>query len=105
LRGALAVARAPDAYQGDTDPEAKDEWLVGADIWADNPAEIIPPVYHHVVTVWAACRAGMGGYSLLPDAGGYLDQGAWLMDAFGVLSAAQAEHEEQQRRRERARRQ
>jgi len=26
----------------------------------------------------------------LPEAGGSLDQGAWLMEAFGILNAAEA---------------
>jgi hypothetical protein len=33
----------------------------------------------------------MGGFALLPRAGGALDQPAWLMDAFAVMDAAEAE--------------
>jgi len=33
----------------------------------------------------------MGGYVVLPRAGGALDQPAWLMDAFAVMDAAEAE--------------
>ena len=33
----------------------------------------------------------MGGYAALPRAGGALDQPAWLMDAFAVMDAAEAE--------------
>lgn len=30
----------------------------------------------------------MGGTAFLPDAGGFNDQSAWLMDAFGIIDGA-----------------
>jgi hypothetical protein len=29
--------------------------------------------------------------SVLPDAGGYVDQAAWVLDAFAILNAVEAE--------------
>lgn len=41
-----------------------------------------------MVEMFVRCRNSMGGYSCLPEAGGYNDQPAWLMDAFDVIDAA-----------------
>jgi hypothetical protein len=41
-----------------------------------------------VVELYARLRDGNGGYSCLPDAGGFNDQCGWLMDAFEIIQAA-----------------
>ena len=47
--------------------------------------------YIEAVRLWSLCRGGMGGYAVLPRAGGALDQPAWLMDAFAIMDAAECE--------------
>ena len=37
------------------------------------------------------CEGGMGGYSAWPDAGGVNDQAAWMIDAFSILTTADAQ--------------
>lgn len=59
----------------------------------------MPDAFHAVVRLWSACRVGMGGYATWPDAGGVNDQAAWLVEAFGILSAADAEFDEIDRER------
>jgi hypothetical protein len=41
-----------------------------------------------VVGLYLRCRGPNGGYACLPDAGGFNDQCAWLMDAFDVVAGA-----------------
>jgi hypothetical protein len=43
-----------------------------------------------VLHVWAGCRSEFG-MSILPDTGGYVDQAAWVLDAFSILNAVEAE--------------
>ncbi len=43
------------------------------------------------------CRIGMCGYGSWPDAGGVNDQTAWVLDAFALLSAAEAAMDSVQR--------
>jgi hypothetical protein len=50
-------------------------------------------VWAEFVGLWDACRAGMGGVASWPEAGGVNDQPAWVVEAFGVLSAALAAEE------------
>jgi hypothetical protein len=45
----------------------------------------------------------MGGYSTWPELGGVLDQSAWTIDAFGLLSATAAEWDEVERKRKQQR--
>jgi hypothetical protein len=52
---------------------------------------VIPRAFFHIAKTWGRCRAGMGGYAVLPGPGGVNDQPAWLMEAFGVLGAFDAE--------------
>jgi hypothetical protein len=42
-------------------------------------------------------RSGTGGIAIWPDAGGLNDQSAWVLDAFGTLSGANAKMEEIER--------
>ena len=60
---------------------------------------MVPDAYHALVRLWAACRSGMGGYGSWPDAGGVADQPAWVLDAFAVLSAAEAAMDRAERQR------
>jgi hypothetical protein len=45
------------------------------------------------LALWAACRGGMGGTAAWPDAGGVAGQAAWVVDAFAICAAADAEEE------------
>jgi hypothetical protein len=50
----------------------------------------VPRAFYHVVRLWSRCQSGMGGYAQLPGPGGINDQPAWLIEAFGILSAEDA---------------
>jgi hypothetical protein len=41
----------------------------------------------------------MGGLAHWPDAGGVVDQAAWVVDAFGLLAGVNARFDEDDRRR------
>lgn len=82
--------RAPDAFGGGLRPDDGGDWICAGTEWRRNPRIVIPPVYRHVVGLWARCRSEMGA-GHLPEAGGVNDQPAWLMRAFGLLDAAEAE--------------
>ena len=55
-----------------------------------NPSDLVEPWALTVVATWAQCR-GEFGLQHLPDAGAINDQAAWLLDAFSVCAAAEAE--------------
>lgn len=60
--------------------------MVAGEPWpGDNPRLTVPPAWHDVVRLWAACRNPEGGIAHWPDAGGVGDQAAWLVDAFATL--------------------
>ena len=99
LRGALAVARDPGAYDGGLKPADGSDWLVAGDVWPDNPRLVIPAPWHDFVRLWAACQGGMGGVAHWPDAGGVADQAAWVVDAFAMLTTADAQLESAGKRR------
>ncbi len=61
--------------------------------WRGNPRLAVPPAAMHAVRLYYRNKGGMAP-GPLPDAGGVNDQAAWLMTAFGVLAAVEAEWEE-----------
>ena len=67
---------------------------VGERPWLLNPRHSIPQAAFHVVRLWFRSQGGMGGAGPLPEAGGVNQQPAWLMSAFGLLGAKQAEIED-----------
>jgi hypothetical protein len=81
---------APGAFPPNVRPPEGGSWLAGGRSWAVNPRYAIPPAYFHVVRLWNRCASGMGGFAQLPEPGGVNAQPAWLMEAFGILSAADA---------------
>ena len=85
--------------QGGLHPPGAGEWIVGGTTWAENPRITMDGGWATFVRLWAACRAGMGGIAHWPDAGGVADQAAWVVDAFAVLGAIDAELNEDERRR------
>ena len=85
--------------QGGLHPPGAGEWIVGGTTWAENPRITMDGGWATFVRLWAACRAGMGGIAPWPDAGGVADQAAWVVDAFAVLGAIDAELNEDERRR------
>lgn len=78
--------------------DGKGAWLVGDDEeWAENPRRVIREDFFEVVTLWRLSRSGLGGIGALPEAGGLLDQPAWLLDAFDVLSSFAAKLDKAER--------
>jgi hypothetical protein len=66
------------------------DWLVAGEPWpGDNPRLTIGPEWHEFVRLWSACR-GEAGTAHWPDAGGVVDQAAWVVDAFATLNAIYA---------------
>lgn len=70
---------------------------MGGRPWPENPRLSVPDEWHELVRLWLRCRADMGGYAQLPDAGGMNDQSAWLMDAFADIGGAWAQQDKQER--------
>lgn len=48
------------------------------------------PDYLEVVDLWLSCRAGDGGLRHLPERGGVMEQGAWIMDALQICAGTAA---------------
>lgn len=48
-----------------------------------------------IFELWCAARGGLGGAGPLPEAGGLLDQPAFVMAAFAVMGAAAREIEKE----------
>jgi hypothetical protein len=92
LRIALALARNPDACRGGDRPEDGSRWWLAGREWEENPRKLINPAWSDFVRLWFACRGTEGVIAAWPDAGGVGQQAAWTVDAFGVLSAAEAEY-------------
>ena len=71
-------------------PEDGDPWTlpeIGIDVLRVNPRYLVEPDALAFLDVWFAYRGGGMGRGPLPDAGGYLDQAAWTMDAFRICFA------------------
>ncbi|NKC33499.1 hypothetical protein [Falsiroseomonas selenitidurans] len=66
--------------------------------WWRNPALVQPPGWARVERLWRLSTGGMGR-GWLPEAGGANDQPAWLITAFGILSAEGARLDEAERAR------
>ncbi len=78
-------------------------WTVLGKPVVENPHDTLPDPLWAVVRIWRSCR-GDAGLAVLPEAGGLLDQAAWLLDAIDACSAAEAGlRAEEQERRERER--
>ena len=80
------------------------------DLYPTNPAQDLDPVWRRIFALYTQARPLPGVLPLpvapgipplmvplpsapgpLPDAGGLLDQGAWLMDVFDIMSGADAQ--------------
>ncbi len=51
-----------------------------------------------MVRLWRLFRAGLGGAGYLPDPGGVFDQPAAMLEAFAIMSSAEAELDDQAKR-------
>jgi hypothetical protein len=62
-------------------------WELFGEIYTSNPARLVGPDEAEIVMLW---RFLNGGFSAgpLPEAGGLLDQSAWLMDAMAIVANA-----------------
>lgn len=72
-------------------PPGGGAWQVGAHTWPLNPRHTTPRAYFHIIRLWSRCRSGMGGMAALPEPGGINQQPAWLIAAFGILDAVDAD--------------
>lgn len=74
-------------------------WIIDGTIYETNPTRDLDPDFLEVVDLWRTCRPRPGvmrgmvaghipSAPVLPEAGGLLDQGAWLQHAFDVLDEA-----------------
>lgn len=69
--------------------DAQAGWDICGEIWTENPRLLVPPAYLGLVRLQRMSHAG-GLARTLPQAGGLLDQSAWLMEAFAVIEDAWA---------------
>ena len=66
-------------------------WIIGGFEYHENPRYTVPGWARRLVHRWAESRrwgqglSGQAGAAPLPLAGGYLDQPALVMDAFGMF--------------------
>jgi hypothetical protein len=87
------------AFEGGLTSPDGSAWLVGDEQWPQNPQHAVAPPWHDFVRLWLSCHAGMGGVAHWPDAGGVVDQSAWVVDAFGILAGLNNKLDEDERRR------
>ncbi len=66
--------------------------------YTENPRFLLTEADFEMVRLWRLFRSGWGaGY--LPDPGGVLDQPNAMLDAFALMSEAEATLEEQEKKR------
>lgn len=65
-------------------------WEIDGEEIALNPRHTLEPIYFDLAQLWLACRGSDGGLNLLPEPGGVLDQGAWLIEALEVMDGQAA---------------
>lgn len=64
--------------------------------YRQDPRDLVQPWALDVVMLWGQCR-GEFGMANLPDPGGINDQVGWLLDAFAVCNAAEAQLREEEK--------
>ena len=67
--------------------------------WWHNPRHLLPAAWIRCVALWRHSQGGMAR-GWLPEAGGVNQQPAWLIEAFGILSAEERRLDERERERE-----
>ncbi len=75
-----------------------DGWEFGGQRYSINPRYLLTPHDRALYELWQCWRGGGFGGGHLPDAGGVLDQLALTLDAFGVMSAAEAQFKKELKR-------
>lgn len=64
--------------------------MLDGEEYTENPRKLITPAWLDFVQLWFACQGAEGAIAHWPDGGGVGDQAAWVVDAFGILGAAEA---------------
>jgi len=85
------VARRPQAFAGGARAPDGSAWEVLGERHARNPRLALDGNDLAMLRLWSMARGtGLGG-GVLPDAGGAHDQAAIMLEAFAIMSAADAE--------------
>lgn len=80
----------PESFGGgETAPDGS-AWELFGERYPRNPRFLVTAESLETLRLWRYARGGMAGPGPLPEAGGLLDQSAWLMAAFDVMSGAAA---------------
>lgn len=84
------AVRPGDFGDFDTAPDGS-EWELFGEVYATNPRKLLDAGSHDMLRLWRMFQGGMAGVGVLPDDGGSGRQAAIMLDAFSVMSAAEAE--------------
>lgn len=79
----------PEAYRGGATAPDGSAWELFGERYPTNPRLGLDDNAFEMVRLWRLYQGGMAP-GWLPDPGGVLDQAAILLDAFAVMSAAEA---------------
>ena len=83
------MALLPDHFSGGARAPDGSHWELFGEVYETNPRLQLDDGASHMVRLWRYFQGVDMGIGHLPDAGGLLDQAAIMLEAFGVMSAAE----------------
>jgi hypothetical protein len=99
----MTVAYLSDEFAGGLYPEdGGPGWEIEGDLYETNPKYQVPPYAATMLTLFQACTDGDGNYTVLPEAGGVMDQAAIMFDALNYMAFTHREILTYLRERDRA---
>ena len=96
----MIAAAGVDQYD-DAEPDPADPWILDGETWVEPPAWHVPRWCWDVLRLYRLWAGGGMAMGPLPCAGGTVDQPTALLQAFQVLSQADAEQRDTRRDRDR----
>ena len=87
----MAVAARPGHFEGGAEAADGSAWELFGERHETNPKLLLGQDEAEMVRLWRMTRGGDFGQGPMPEAGGVMDQAAIMLDAFAVMSAAEAE--------------
>ena len=80
----------PEGFAGGDAAADGSGWEIDGVLFETNPRRLLTPGDDEMVRIWAWTHTGGMGARPLPDAGGYQDQIAIMMDALDIMDRQEA---------------
>jgi hypothetical protein len=87
---AVAIAIKPREFAGGIAAADGSNWELFGEKYAENPKFKLTENDMEMVKLWRLFTGGMAP-GFLPESGGLMDQAAIMIDAFGIMSAAESD--------------